>query len=124
MVSEEIVRYLKQARRRYIVGTPKGVPERFEGELRAPDWHRVREGLEVMTGNLPSAFAHHMLADISMPSRMTSFFTLYSNWISTGVGTICLPRADRCVRTTHLNSTPLPWRPRDAVPPQAGRRRA
>jgi len=47
MVSEENVRYLKQARRRYIVGTPKGVLKRFEGELRAPDWHRVREGLEV-----------------------------------------------------------------------------
>jgi transposase len=47
MVSEENVRYLKQAKRRYIVGTPKGVLKRFEGELRAPDWHRVREGLEV-----------------------------------------------------------------------------
>jgi transposase len=47
MVSEENVRYLKQARRRYIVGTPKGVLKRFEGELRAKDWHQVREGLEV-----------------------------------------------------------------------------
>jgi transposase len=47
MVSEENVRFLKQAKRRYIVGTPKGVLKRFEGELRAADWHRVREGLEV-----------------------------------------------------------------------------
>ena len=47
MVSEENLRYLKQDRRRYIVGTPKGILKRFEGELRAPDWHRVREGLEV-----------------------------------------------------------------------------
>jgi transposase len=47
MVSEENVRFLKQAQRRYIVGTPKGVLKRFEGELRATDWHRVREGLEV-----------------------------------------------------------------------------
>src|SRR6266852_5707804 len=47
MVSEENVRYLKQAQRRYIVGTPKGVLKRFEGELRAKDWQRVREGLEV-----------------------------------------------------------------------------
>ena len=47
MVSEENVRFLKQAQRRYIVGTQKGVLKRFERELRAADWHRVREGLEV-----------------------------------------------------------------------------
>jgi len=47
MVSEENVRYLKQAQRRYIVGTPKGMLKRFEGELRAEDWNQVREGLEV-----------------------------------------------------------------------------
>jgi transposase len=47
MVSEENIRYLKQARRRYIVGTPKGMLKRFEGELRAKEWNQVREGLEV-----------------------------------------------------------------------------
>ena len=47
MVSEENVRFLKQAQRRYIVGTQKGVLKRFERELRAADWHRIREGLEV-----------------------------------------------------------------------------
>jgi len=47
MVSEENVRFLKQAQRRYIVGTPKGELKRFEGELRAKDWQPVREGLEV-----------------------------------------------------------------------------
>src|SRR3984893_8659569 len=47
MGSEENVRYLKEAKRRYIVGTPKSVLKRFEGELRAKDWHPVREGLEV-----------------------------------------------------------------------------
>ena len=47
MVSEENVRFLKQERRRYIVGTPKTMLKRFEGELRARDWQRVREGLEV-----------------------------------------------------------------------------
>ncbi len=31
MVSEENIRYLKQGKRRYIVGTPKGVLKRFEG---------------------------------------------------------------------------------------------
>jgi transposase len=47
MVSEENVRYLKEAKRRYIVGTPKSMLKRFEGELRAKDWNQVREGLEV-----------------------------------------------------------------------------
>src|ERR1700737_4009329 len=47
MGSEENVRFLKQARRRYIVGTPRGVLKRFERELRSKDWQQVREGLEV-----------------------------------------------------------------------------
>src|ERR1017187_5291522 len=47
MVSEENVRFLKQAQRRYIVGTPKGLLKRFETELRAEDWQSVREGLQV-----------------------------------------------------------------------------
>jgi transposase len=42
MVSEENIRHLKQGKRRYIVGTPKGMLKRFEEELRAPDWHRVQ----------------------------------------------------------------------------------
>jgi transposase len=47
MVSEENVRFLKEAKRRYIVGTPKGMLQRFEEELRAKDWNQVREGLQV-----------------------------------------------------------------------------
>jgi transposase len=47
MVSEENVRFLKQAQRRYIVGTPKGLLKHFEKELRAEDWQLVREGLQV-----------------------------------------------------------------------------
>src|SRR5437879_13596326 len=53
MVSEENVRYLKQAGRRYIVGTPKGLLKRFEGELRAKGWQQVREGLGVRVGTAP-----------------------------------------------------------------------
>ena len=45
MVSEENVRFLKEGKRRYIVG--RRLLKRFEGELRAKDWHQVREGLEV-----------------------------------------------------------------------------
>src|SRR5207245_157216 len=47
LVSEENLRFLKAANRRYLVGTPKGLLKRFEGELRAQDWQPVREGLEV-----------------------------------------------------------------------------
>lgn len=47
LISEENVRYLQQAGRRYIVGTPKGMLRRFERELLAQDWQRVHEGLEV-----------------------------------------------------------------------------
>lgn len=47
MISEENVRYLKDAGRRYIVGTPKGMLKRFERELLAQDWHQVHAGLEV-----------------------------------------------------------------------------
>jgi len=38
---------LKEAKRRYIVGTPKGMLKRFAPELRSRDWKQVREGLEV-----------------------------------------------------------------------------
>lgn len=47
MISEENVRYLQEAGRRYIVGTPKSMLRRFERELLAKDWHQVHEGLEV-----------------------------------------------------------------------------
>jgi len=47
MISEENVRFLQEAGRRYIVGTPKGMLKRFERELLAQDWHQVHTGLEV-----------------------------------------------------------------------------
>jgi transposase len=47
MVSEENLRFLQEAKRRYIVGAPKGMLKRFEPELRSKDWKQVREGLEV-----------------------------------------------------------------------------
>jgi transposase len=55
MVSEENVRFLKEAKRRYIVGTPKGALKRFARELRAKDWQQVREGLEVRWCPVPGA---------------------------------------------------------------------
>ena len=47
LISEENVRYLQEAGRRYIVGTPKSMLRRFERELLAKDWHQVHKGLEV-----------------------------------------------------------------------------
>jgi len=41
------VQFLKEAGRRYIVGTPKGLLKRFERELLAQDWHQAHTGLEV-----------------------------------------------------------------------------
>ena len=53
MISEENVRYLQEAGRRYIVGTPKSMLRRFERELLAKDWQQVHEGLEVRFCSAP-----------------------------------------------------------------------
>ena len=47
MISAENIAFLKQSRRRYIVGTPKSMLKQFERELLAEDWHTIRDGLEV-----------------------------------------------------------------------------
>lgn len=47
MVSEENVAFLRQGRRRYIVGTPKSMLKRYEQQLLVQDWRTVHEGLEV-----------------------------------------------------------------------------
>jgi DDE family transposase len=46
LVSEEHVAWLKAHRRRYIVGTPKGMLRRFERVVAAETWQRVRGGVE------------------------------------------------------------------------------
>lgn len=47
MVSEKNLRFLRSGGRRYILGTPKTQLKRFERELLAEDWQKIREGLEV-----------------------------------------------------------------------------
>ena len=47
MVSEENVTFLRQGRRRYILGTPKSMLRRFQQQLVAAGWETIREGLEV-----------------------------------------------------------------------------
>jgi len=47
MVSEKNLTFLREGKRRYIVGTPKSMLKRFGQQLLSEDWHAVREGLEV-----------------------------------------------------------------------------
>jgi transposase len=53
MVSEANLRFLKDGRRRYIVGTPKSMLKRFEAELLKEDWNSIRDGLEVKLCKVP-----------------------------------------------------------------------
>lgn len=47
MVSEENLEFLRQEKRRYIVGTPKSLLKKFEAELLKSDWHAIQAGVEV-----------------------------------------------------------------------------
>ncbi len=47
MVSEKNLAFLREGKRRYIVGTPKSMLRKYEQELLSGDWHEVREGLDV-----------------------------------------------------------------------------
>jgi transposase len=47
MASRDNVEFLRQQRRRYIIGTPKPMLRQFERELLEPQWKQVREGLDV-----------------------------------------------------------------------------
>jgi transposase len=53
MVSEKNLAFLRQAGRRYLVGTPKGLLKKYEQELLADDWHKIREGIEVKLLTVP-----------------------------------------------------------------------
>jgi transposase len=47
MVCAANVEFLKEGKRRYIMGTPKTLLRRYEKQLIASDWDKVHEGLEV-----------------------------------------------------------------------------
>jgi transposase len=47
MTSEKNIEFLRQENRRYIIGTPKPMLQKFEAELLKKDWHRIRDGIEV-----------------------------------------------------------------------------
>ncbi len=55
MVSEKNLTFLRQEGRRYLVGTPKGLLKKYEQELLADDWHKIREGIEVKLLKVPRA---------------------------------------------------------------------
>lgn len=55
MVSEDNIAFLRNSKRRYLVGTPKPMLKHFEQELLKDDWHQVREGLEVKLCARPGA---------------------------------------------------------------------
>ncbi len=47
MVSEENLAFLREKRRRYLVGTPRSQLRRYQAEIASGGWSQVREGLEV-----------------------------------------------------------------------------
>jgi len=47
MMSEKNIRFLKQGKRRYIIGAPKSALKKFQQELLREDWQSIRDGLEV-----------------------------------------------------------------------------
>jgi transposase len=47
MISEKNLEFLKEGKRRYIIGTPKSELKKFEKELLSEDWQAIREELEV-----------------------------------------------------------------------------
>jgi transposase len=53
MTSEENLEFLRQEKRRYIIGTPKPMLKKFEQELLKEDWHTIRDGIEVKLCTLP-----------------------------------------------------------------------
>jgi len=47
MVSEDNLAFLREEKRRYIVGTPRSELKHFEAALLSQEWEQIREGLEV-----------------------------------------------------------------------------
>ncbi len=47
MMSEKNINFLKQGKRRYIIGAPKSALKKFEQELLCEDWQSIRDGLQV-----------------------------------------------------------------------------
>ena len=58
MVSQQNVEWMREGKRRYILGTPKGQLKKFEAELLADDWKQVHAGLEVKICAAPHVDNH------------------------------------------------------------------
>jgi len=53
MVSQHNIEFLRDGKRRYIVGTPRGMLKKFEQQLLEEDWTTIRDGLEVKLCETP-----------------------------------------------------------------------
>ncbi len=53
MTSEDNLEFLRQEKRRYIIGTNKSLLKKFEQELLKQDWKTIRQGIEVKLCTLP-----------------------------------------------------------------------
>ena len=49
MVSAANVEFLKEGNRRYIIGTPKSLLQKYQKQLAESNWTKIRDGLEVKT---------------------------------------------------------------------------
>lgn len=55
MVSQDNIEFLKEGKRRYIVGTPRAMLKKFERQLLEQDWTAIRDGLEVKLCRTPDS---------------------------------------------------------------------
>jgi transposase len=67
MVSEKNLEFLRQGKRRYLVGTPKALLKKYEQDLLSDEWHTIREGIEVKLLPVPPHEDDETPADGAVP---------------------------------------------------------
>jgi hypothetical protein len=72
MVSEKNLTFLRQAGRRYLLGTPKGLLKEYEQELLADNWHKIREGIEVKLLTVPRDEEEESSAEVASDKTTAS----------------------------------------------------
>jgi transposase len=70
-VSEANLAFLRQRGGKYIVGTPKALLRKAQGQITAEGWRQVREGIEVKLVKLPGADASETLILCRSEDRIT-----------------------------------------------------
>src|SRR5206468_3762666 len=69
MVSEKNLKFLREGKRRYIVGTPKSELKKHEQELLSGDWHTIRDGIEVKLLPVPREAGDEDESDDEYPAE-------------------------------------------------------